>query len=170
MKDVKAVSAVQEITVYEMVAFPVATAVTSPVLGSTVAILVLDDDQVPPASPELLSAEVSVGQILVVPPIVPASGAVITFTRAVSVAGPQPNKLTTENVMIVVPPTMPVTTPVEESTVAMDGAELDQVTVPELAVGLVRVSLVAGQILPAFSIAPALGNPRTITEYVLKWT
>ena len=110
-----------------MVAIPADTPVITPVV-ETVANCVLEEVQVPPASPLEVKVVVPLLHIACVPLNVPALGAVVTVTVLVAVVFEQPPVPVTVYVIIAVPPDTPDTSPVEKTTVAM--AVFDEVHAP----------------------------------------
>jgi hypothetical protein len=119
-----------------IVAVPAATAVTTPVVPSTVAIEVLPDVHVPPTV-VLDSVAVEPAQATAVPEI--AAGAVTTVTVAVRV---QP-VLVTVYVSAEVPADTPDTIPFTEPTVATDVVPLAHVHVLPTEVSVVAVPIQA---------------------------
>ena len=109
---------------------PPSNALTSPVEGSTVATNGLDEVQVPPATVEDTVVEVPEHKVASKAEAVPASAAWVTVIKTVEVASEpkHPSVPKTVYVIVEVPPSNALTTPVKGSTVATNG--LDEVQVP----------------------------------------
>lgn len=103
------------VTVYDIVVVPTNKPVTIPDDEPTVAINILAEDHVPPAT-VLKSVVVSVGHTFVIPVMVPAFVAGLTVTTRVAIAVPQ--LFVTVYDIVLVPAITPLTMPVAEPMVA----------------------------------------------------
>jgi len=149
-----------------MLVVPAATAVTKPVLASTVATEVLVEDHAPPASPLLEYVAVCPTVSGEVPLIVPTFTLGFTTTFCCALTGaPHPDD--TVYVMVAVPALTPVTCPVEALTVAMEVFELLHVPpdVP-LLVKLVEAPMQIGdepETVPADTLALTVNRACALT-------
>jgi hypothetical protein len=143
------------VTVYDIVAVPADTPVTTP-LVLTVAIPEAPVLHVPPLT-ELLNVVVLPAQTVAMPVIAPASGSGLTVTICVVTAVPQ--LFVTVYDIIAVPADMPVTTPLV-LTVAIPAVPVLQV--PPLA-ELLSVVVLPAQTVAVPVIVPASGSGLTVT-------
>jgi hypothetical protein len=146
------------ITVYEIIVFPAATPVITPVPELTVAIAVFDELHTPPVV-ELDSVVVDATQTEVIPVIGATTGNALIVTVAVTELV-QPFAFVYVYVIVLVPAVTPVTTPVIEFTVAT--AALLLVHTPP-AVVLVNVDIEPSHNVVVPAIADKTGRPFTIT-------
>jgi uncharacterized membrane protein YagU involved in acid resistance len=108
--------------VYVIVVVPAATALIDPVDALIVAIPVLPELQLPPATVELKSLEPPTHILVEIPCIplnVPADGAAVTVTVRVAAASEQPPVPVTVYVIVAVPAATPLISPVDALIVAI---------------------------------------------------
>ncbi|MFM8658825.1 MAG: hypothetical protein ACKOCQ_02670 [Candidatus Nitrosotenuis sp.] len=151
------------VTVYVITEVPAATAATAPVEALIVATEVVAEDQLPPVTEED-SVDEPLEQIAVVPEMVPADGAAVTVTVLVAVALAQPPVPVTVYVIVAVPAATPVTTPVDELTVAIEALLVVQAP-PETVE--VNVEVAPTQIPCVPDSVPAEGTAVTVTVAVV---
>jgi len=144
------------VTVYDIVAVPWATPVTTPA-ASTVAISVASLLQAPPIA-ALVSAVADPAQTVAVPAMVPALGSGLTVTTVVETALPQ--LLLAVNDIVAVPEATPVTTPLVFTVAVAGEDELHEPSPTEAA--RVSVTVVPAHIGDVPLIAPAMGNGLTV--------
>jgi hypothetical protein len=152
------------VTIYLMVVVPAATAVTTPVLASTVATPVFTELNDPVRSPSVTNVVVPSEHIACVPESIPALGSVVTVTVLVAVTSTQPPVPVTVYVIVEVPAATAVTTPEEAFTVATVASSL--VHTPPASPFELNVVVPFEQIACVPLSVPALGAAVTVTVLV----